>query len=484
MRSLAKNYFLNMGYQVLIVLLPLITAPYLARVLGAERVGEYSFAQSVISYFALFAVMGTALYGQRRIAVCYAKDENRKQVFAELVLLRLIGVAAAMGVYFACIFPFAENRVLYLVASIEILAVAFDISWFYQGIEQFQNITLCSGLSKLLGVVGVFALVKTRADLELYVALYCGAILVGNAAQWLFLKPYLRGQGLERLQPWQHVRPALSLFISQFAIQAYTVLDKTMIGLITHSDAENGYYDQAQKLIRALTAVVTSIGTVMASRISILWHSDKTENKRQVQEMLLFSFRLIFALSLPLTAGTVIISSRFVPIFFGDGYAPVVGLIQILVVILPIIGCSNIIGMQLFVPSGREHLLTRSVLIGAGVNAVLNMVIIPLWGAVGAAVASAIAELAVTATQMYLARKELPLLKVARLLGRYLLLTGIVCVPGLLVSCVAGMGIGAMVLIFLVCVVTYICVLVAVRDPILGFFLGKNQLDTIQEKRK
>lgn len=479
MRSLAKNYFLNLGYQVLIVLLPLVTAPYLARVLGAERVGEYSYAQSVVSYFALFAVMGTALYGQRRIAVCCAKDENRKQVFTELVLLRVVGVTAAMGIYFACIFPFAENRVLYLVAAIEILAVVFDISWFYQGIEQFQNITLCSGLSKLLGVIGVFTLVKTRADLELYVALYCGAILVGNAAQWLFLKPYLQGQRLGRLQPWQHVRPALSLFVSQFAIQAYTVLDKTMIGLITRSDAENGYYDQAQKLIKAMMAVVTSIGTVMASRISILWHSDKTENKSQVQEMLLFSFRLIFALSLPLTAGTAIIASRFVPIFFGDGYAPVVELIQLLAVILPIIGCSNIIGMQLFVPSGREHLLTRSVLIGAGVNVTLNTVMIYFWGAMGAAVASVIAELTVTATQMYLARKELPLLRVSKLLGRYLLLTGIACIPGLLVGCVAGMGIGAMGLIVLVCVVAYICVLVAVRDPILGFFLGKDRLDPV-----
>ena len=470
MKSLAKNYFLNLAYQVLIVLLPLITAPYLARVLGAERIGEYSFAQSVVSYFALFAVLGTALYGQRRIAMCYAKDENKRQVFTELVLLRAVSVTAAMGIYFACIFPFAENRVLYLVAAIEILAVAFDISWFYQGIEQFQNITLCSGLSKLLGVVGVFTLVRTQADLELYVVLSCGAVLAGNAAQWLFLKPHLQGQGLGRLWPWQHVKPALSLFVSQFAIQAYTVLDKTMIGLITRSDAENGYYDQAQKLIRALMAVVTSIGTVMASRIAILWHSDKTENKSQVQEMLLFSFRLIFALSLPLTAGTVVIASRFVPIFFGEGYGPVVGLIQLLAIILPIIGCSNIIGMQLFVPSGRERLLTRSVLVGAGVNVALNTVFISMWGASGAALASIVAELAVTVTQMYLARKEIPLLQVARLLGRYLCFTAIVCVAGLAVGAVVGAGIASMAAIIGVCVLVYAVLLFAVKDPVLNLF--------------
>lgn len=470
MRSLAKNYFLNLAYQVLIVLLPLITAPYLARVLGAERIGEYSFAQSVISYFALFAAMGTALYGQRRIATCYAKDENKKQVFTELVLLRTVSVAVAMGIYFACIFPFAENRILYLVAAIEILAVAFDISWFYQGMEQFQNITVCSGLSKLLGVVGVFTLVKTRADLELYVVLFCGATLTGNAAQWFFLRSHLQDERLSRLHPWQHIKPAFSLFVSQFAIQAYTVLDKTMIGLITHSDAENGYYDQAQKLIRALMAVVTSIGTVMASRITVLWHSDNSENKSQVQEMLLFSFRLIFALSLPLSAGTMIVASRFVPIFFGDGYAPVVGLIQLLAVMLPIIGCSNIIGMQLFVPTGREHLLTRSVLIGAGVNVALNTMFISMWGSVGAALASVIAELAVTGTQMYLARKEISVFQIAKLFARYLILTAIMSAVGVAVAWFTGADMISMVVIILACVIVYGGVLLLGKDRVLQLF--------------
>ena len=263
------------------------------------------------------------------------------------------------------------------------------------------------------------------------------------------------------------------MFVSQLAVQVYTVLDKTMIGVITHSEFENGYYDQAQKVVKALTAVVTSIGAVMASRIAFVWHSDNDKRSNEIQELLLLSFRLVFALSFPIAFGILVIASRFVPVFFGEGYEPVIGMLQLLAWIVPLIGCSNIIGIQLFIPSGREQLTTRSVFLGAAVNVAFNSILIPRIGALGAVAASVIAEFAVTFVQVVLARRELPLRKILRLFIRYLLLSCFMAGAGYLVSRGAAADLMGVLMILLSCAGIYGVGLLVIRDPVLKFFFGK-----------
>lgn len=468
MKSLAKNYIYNLLYQVLTVIIPLVTAPYLARVLGPDKIGEYSFARSIVSYFAMFAMMGTTIYGQRKIAECHAKGESKIQAFWEIVALRALYVTVSVVCYFATIFPNGANKLLIAVAAIEILWVALDISWFFQGIEQFKSITICNGLGKLLGVIAIFSFVKTRADLEVYVLFLCGSTLVGNIAQWVIAAPYIRGQRPGRLNLIVHVFPAFRLFISHFAIQVYTVLDKTMIGVITHSDFENGYYDQAQNLIHAIVAVVTSIGTVMASRIAIIWNSGEDERDSKIQELILLSFRLVFAISLPIMFGLIVIAPRFVVIYWGENYMPVIRLMRVLAVIVPTIGCSNIIGMQLFVPSGRENLMTKSVLFGAMTNFVLNAILIKKFAAFGAVVASVIAEMVVTGVQLFYARREVPVAIVAKLLARYLLLSCSVLLVGVGASAVLPNNIAGLGVIIVLCAAVYSGLILLLKDPVLG----------------
>ncbi len=468
--SLTKNYFLNLGYQILISVLPLVTAPYLARVLEPDRIGEYSFAQSITSYFALFAALGTSLYGQRAIAAREARGEDQRQFFAELALLRAVCTALALGVYFAVILPLSENPLLTTVLAAQVLAVAFDVSWFFQGVERFQVITLCSGAARTLGAAAIFLFVKSRADLEKYALIIWGAALLGNAVQWAFLPALLRGDRLTRPDVARHLAPALKLFISLAAIQAYTVLDRTMIGLITRSDFENGYYDQAQTLITTLVALVTSFSAVMASRVTILLHSEETPGRQPVRELILFSFRLVFALGLPIMAGVMLIAARFVPVYLGPDYGPVAPLLRVLSAIVPIIGCSNVAGMQLLVPSGRERLLTRSVIVGALVNVALNALLIPRFRAMGAASASVLAELTVTGVQLYFVRREIPIRRVLRLLARYALLAGAMALAGGALCAVLGAGPWAMLGIMAACAVVYLALLLGLKDPVLAIF--------------
>lgn len=454
-------------YQVLIAALPLITAPYLARVLGAEKIGEYSFAHSIVSCFVLVAVAGTSLYGQRTIARSNVLKESQKQILAEILLLRIVGVGASAMVYFGMMYRGVDNHGLYAIVAIEILATVFDISWFYQGIEKFDVVTTCNGACRLLSAVCIFVFVKTQEDLNTYAAIYATTILLGNGVQWYFLPRHLQKGPLAKMDCLRHVKPAAMLFLSQIAIQTYTVLDKVMIGLISGSDLENGYYDQAQKLIRTMTALITSLGAVMASRVSIVWCSQDPDRENELERLFLFSFRLVLALGIPVAVGLDLIATRFVPVFFGDGYEPVVILLKLLAWTIPLVGCSNIIGMQCFVPSGREELVTKSVMMGAAVNVCLNLLMIGRWGALGAVIASVVAELVVTAIQFVFAYRELPVKKILGMILRYGALSAVMWIAGTWLSGAVSAGFGGMMGIIVLCMGVYALLLVVTKDKIL-----------------
>ncbi len=471
-KSFAKNYIFNLFYQIIAIALPLVTTPYLSRVLGADGIGRYSFAQSIVSYFALAAALGSTLYGQRLIARVSADPEARSRCFFEILFFRLLGAILATLVFCICILPTSLDPLLYAVAAIEILTVAFDITWFYQGMEDFQPIAVCTAVGRLLAMLAIFLFVKTKSDLVAYVACYCVSILVGNLFSWHGVRRYLVKVSPRSFRLRQHFLPSISLFASQFAIQIYTVLDKTMIGLITKSDFENGYYEQSQKLIKVLVALVTSLGAVMASRVAVLWRENK---KSDVYRLVEGAFRFIFALGLPMAAGCILILSRFVPVFYGDGFEPVIPIIRVLCIMFPIIGCSNVVGIQLLVPTGREKHLTRSVLVGACVNVVLNAVMIPLWAALGAAIASVIAECAVTATQLFTVRREVDLSKILKSFVRYFLLTSVMTGVGVVLSRVAPDGILGIAVIALPCILVYGALLLLLRDPVLSFFKVRGE---------
>ena len=465
--SLSQNFIFYLVYQILLYIVPLVTTPYLSRVLGAEGIGRYSFAQSIVSYFVLAATLGTTLYGQRKIASLKTDPAAQTQAFWQIFLLRVVTTAVALAVYGVVVLPACGAPVLYLVSAIELLGVAFDISWFFQGEESFATITKCNGICKILSVALIFLLVRTAADLNMYVVIYCGMTVAGNLAQWTFVPRYLqRGAVVRPLAFGQHLKPALGLFVAQVAIQVYTVLDKTMIGVITRSDAQNGYYEQAQKLIRVLTTLTTSIGTVMASRVAILWREEKYD---EIEKMLQTSFRVIFCLACPVVVGILLVAERFVPIFYGNGFEEVVPLLYILVFLIPIIGISNVIGMQYLVPTGKETYLTRSVMIGSIVNVGFNAFLIPRFGALGAAIASVIAETCVPCIQAYTVHEVLNFKPIGRLFVRYCLCSAPVAVLGEAINGIAPQGIWGLVIVVIPCIAVYLLELAFLKDPALKF---------------
>jgi len=479
-KSLSSNFIFNLLYQALLYAVPLLTTPYLSRVLRPEGVGQYAFAQSVVSYFVLIANLGTALYGQRQIAAIFIDAQERTRIFWQIAALRFFTTLTALALYSGLILPQCGNLLLYLAAALEILAVAADISWFYQGIERFDVIALPNALCKLVAILCIFLFVRSSQDLVRYVVILCGMVVAGNLLQWLFLPRYLEKRpSISFRETFRHFYPALTLFVAQVAIQIYTVLDKTMIGLITKSDAQNAFYEQSQKLIRVLTVATTFIGPVVASRICSLWREKKIE---EAKGLILSSFQAVFCISFPIVAGVCLVSPRFVPIFYGPGYEPIIKLLPMLTLLPLAVGCSNITGIQYLVPTNRENRLTQSVLAGAAVNFLLNFFWIPQYQAFGAAAASVTAETVVTAVQLFFVRRELNIRSILARAPRYLLF----CLPmyliGRLLDNVLPQGIFGLIAMVFICAAVYAAELAVTHDPSIAFLFGMKRKNSSKKE--
>ena len=290
-QSIVKNYLYNLTYQILTLILPLITTPYVSRVLGAEGIGIYSYTYSIVSYFLLFGQLGIALYGKREIAYVQENKEKRKQVFIELIIFRIITLAVAIIIYCAFFINSDVYGNYYKIWLIELIAVIFDISWFFQGMEDFKRTVTRNILVRIASITLIFLLVKNPNDLEKYLMIYAVADLIGNLLLWLYLPKYFKGVKVKNINVFKHLSAIVLLFIPQIANQIYNMLDKTMIGNILEDKTEVGYYEQGQKVIRILLTIVTSLGIVMIPRMASTFASGEL---KKINEYMKRSFNYIW----------------------------------------------------------------------------------------------------------------------------------------------------------------------------------------------
>ncbi len=416
-KSITKNYIYNMVYQVLILILPLITTPYLSRVLGAEGIGIYGYTYSIVTYFILFGSLGVALYGQREIAYAGENVTARKKVFIEIIIFRFISVFISLLFYIFIFVNGAKYQIYYRILILELLAAAFDVSWFFQGIEEFKRTVTRNVLVRICSVSLVFLLVKAREDLAKFTLIYSIADLVGNISLWFYLPKYFRGIKVKNINVFKHLPEILLLFIPQIANQIYKILDTTMIGKIVENKIETGYYEQAQKVIRLLLTIVTSLGVVMVPRMASTYASG---DKVKIINYLKMSFRFVFFLAFPIMFGIISISSSFVPVFFGKGYDKVIILINIISPIIILMGVGNVLGTQYLLPTKKQREYTVSVTIGVIVNFILNYILIHLFQSIGASIATVISELVIVAIQYRYIRNEINVKTIINLGWKYL----------------------------------------------------------------
>lgn len=414
--SIKRNYFLNLTYQILIILAPLVTTPYLSRVLRADGIGVISFAESVSSYFVLFATMGIATFGQREISYVREDIKERTRVFWETKLLEIVTGTIAVFIYI----PFMlhqSDRILYLILIFNLLGVLIDVTWFYQGLEEFGKIVIRNIVVKAAQIAFIFLFVKTADDLYVYIFGLSFFGFLGGASLWIGLTRYLSKPVLSEINIFRNINTVISLFLPTIAIQVYTVLDKTMIGLITHDAFQNGYYEQATKVSKMTLVLVTALVTVMIPRIGYHYKRGETDH---VRLLMYRGYRFVWFMGIPLCFGLIGISDNLVPWFLGPDFLAVASLIKILSLLILAIGISNITGVQYLIPTQRQNMLTNSVIMGAVTNLCLNCILIPLLQATGAAIASVAAETVVSVIQLYYVSNELSIKAIIKSSNKYI----------------------------------------------------------------
>lgn len=415
--QIIRNYLYNAIYQLFILIVPLITTPYLSRVLGPSGVGINSYTNSIIQYFILFGSVGIDLYGNRKIAFVRNDKAKMSKTFYELFILRILTICLAYLVFIIFLIFIGKYRVYYLIQSISIIAAAFDISWFFMGVENFGITVLRNFVVKVITLVSIFLFVKSYNNLNIYILIISLSILFGNLTLFPSLHKYLEQIEFRKLRPLKHLKQSLILFVPQVAIQIYWVLNKTMLGILD-SVKSAGFFDQSDKIVKIVLAIVTATGTVMLPHVA---NAFARGEYHKTKEYLYISFSFVSAIAIPMMFGLIAITSKFVPLFLTSQFSNVTPVLMIESIVIILIAWSNVIGTQYLLPTNQNKPYTISVIIGAIVNLVLNVPLIIYLGTVGASIATVFSEISVTLYQLFAIRHQVSFNKMFFEFSKYLI---------------------------------------------------------------
>lgn len=402
-KSIKINFIYNLIFQIVTLCLPLITVPYTSRVLGREGIGLYSYTLSITQYFIIIGTLGMYLYGNRAIA--YVRDNKKElsKTFWAILVLRILTTTISLIMYLSIFCLNNENKIMYLIQALNILAATIDISWLYMGLEDFRKTVTRGLVVKILCVLSIFIFVREQSDLWIYTLINALMLVLGNGFMWLYLPKAVDKTKITFKDMKIHLIPTLQMFIPQIAIQVYAVLDKTMLGILA-TKGDVGIYEQSQKIVKIVGGLVTSLGVVMLPRMS---NTFANGDKKKMNEYLNKSLIFVSYMSIPMFIGLAAISNEFVPWFFGEDFLQVRYIMMILTPILFFIAINNVLGVQYLLPTNRTKEYTIAVSTGAITNVVFNFLLIPKYKVIGACIATLLAELIVPVVELIILRKNI-----------------------------------------------------------------------------
>ncbi|WP_143461862.1 flippase [Levilactobacillus enshiensis] len=471
--NVVRNYMYNAGYQLLTLIVPFITVPYIARVLGPTGVGINSYTNSIITYFLLLGTLGITVYGNREIAYHRDDFEQRTRTFWEIELLQVITVVVAYGLFLIFVVFQTQYKSYFLLQSLWIIAGIFDISWLFMGMEDFKKTVLRNSLVKVGSLIAIFTLVKTQADVGIYIMILGAAQVLGNLTLWPYLHTVVGKPQINFAGVWRHLRPTIVLFIPQIATQVYLQLNRTMLGQFDSVTAA-GYYDYADKLVKMILAVITATGTVMLPHMS---HLAAQGSQRQLNRLLYKSFSFSSLLALPLMFGLAAVAGTLVPLYYGPKFSIVGQLIVIEAPVALLIGWSNVIGLQYLMPLKRVRDYTASVTYGALANIVINVPLIMTLGVKGATISTVISEVIVTAYQLFVIRDRVSYRDLFADGWKFLVAAVAMFVPVLALNLTMRVSVMSLVLQVMLGIGIYFGALALLRPDILqdGIYFLKNR---------
>lgn len=405
-KSLKANFIMNMMLTMSSFIFPLITFPYISRILLPTGTGRVNFATSLISYFIMFAQLGVPTYGIR--ACAKVRDDKKKltKTAQELLIINLVMSAISYIILFICLFTIPrlrEDRLLYIIVSTSILLSSIGMEWMYKALEQYTYITIRSIIFKFIALIGMFLFVHEQNDYIIYggitIFASCASNLMNliNAHKYIDLKPV----GNYNFRP--HLKAVSIFFAMSCATIIYTHLDTIMLGFMA-TDDDVGYYGAAVKIKTILVSIVTSLGTVLLPRASYYVQNNMMEEFKNITHK---SLNFIFLLATPMTIFFILFAKQGIFFLSGSAFEGSILPMQIIMPTVLFIGITNLLGIQILVPTGREKYVLYSEIVGAVVNIILNVILIPAYQSAGAAMGTLAAEFAVLVVQFFVLRNEI-----------------------------------------------------------------------------
>lgn len=401
-KSIKKNLFYQSIYQGTRLFIPVILVPVISRALGSDGIGIYSFTSSIVEYFILFSGIGILLYGNREIAMVRDQPKKRNQLFSELFYLKMITTSFSLLVYALIVFLFFKQEfIYYLIQSINILFVFFDVTWFFMGIEDFKKISLVNIFVQLTSFFFILFFVHTSEDLILYMLIKASGESLGFFLIWLFALKRIQMQRVTLNRLYHHIKQAMFYFLPQIGIVVYSTFNRTLLGLVS-TNHNVGLYTNAMYIITAITSILTTINLVLLPRISHLFAYKKM---KEIMQMIHLSIHAQLFISIPAAFGVAGIATNFVPWFFGSDFSQLQTLLPLFTPIIIVLPMGLVFAQQFLLPLGYSRQYTLSILLGAIVSITANSLLIPFIGLLGAIISILIVEYFITFYQLSKVRK-------------------------------------------------------------------------------
>ncbi len=405
--NVKKNFLYNAFYQILVIIIPLITTPYLARIIGPKGTGIYSYNQSIASYFSMFIVLGLVNYGSRTISLVKDKEEDIKKNFWSIYFTQFFCGIFVIICYLIYVKFWASNKVVAKLFIMYLVGYLFDVSWFLTGLEEFKTLTLRNTIIKIFTFISIFVFVKKETDVYKYVFIYTLGTLVSALLIWPIVLKRVKGIYYNFHLIVKHIKPNLILFVPVIAISLYKVMDKIMLGNMTNMK-QVGYYESCERILNVPMAFINALGIVMLPRMTNLYKNNENITFSTYMDK---SISFVMFLSTSISFGIMAVSKEFVPIFFGKGYSICINIFLILLPSVIFMGFANVIRTQYLIPKQKDRIYIFSIFFGAIVNLIINLLLIPKFQVIGACIGTFLAEFTVCISQILCIKKELPIKK-------------------------------------------------------------------------
>ncbi len=410
--KLKKNLFYNIAYQLLNVALPLITVPYVSRVLGVESNGIYSYTYSIVNYFMIFAMLGISNYGNRRIAKVRDNKKRLATEFATIYTVQaLLSLISIILYTFYCIF-FSNYKIVSYIEILFLISTLLDISWLYFGLEEFKTTVARNSIVKILSVIFILIFVHNSTDINIYTFIMSGSTMLSQFILWFGIKKHvnLKLAKITFKKVRSHFKGILILFIPVISYSIYKIMDKIMLGAMYSID-EVAFYEYAEKVINIPIGIVTAVGTVMLPKISNLVSQN---NSSSIKQYLYKSLEIITFMAIPCCLGLIAISNNLSTLFLGNEYARTGIIMQFLSITFLFTAWANVVRTQWLIPNEKDSIYIGTTIAGACLNFIINLILIPRYGGVGASIGTICSEFLIMFTQSFLSRKSIKFQKVMR----------------------------------------------------------------------